>query len=788
MCASWAEVKTADLTESPTIVVRVRLNSQDKGDVFAQRQADGSFLIRAVDLKAMGFRDPNGEVTQVEDEPYITLNSMRGVSLEFKEADLTLSISAEPALLEVSTFAMPGYHRKPRLSIDEHNSGFFNYAFTSSHATEAGSTLNFAGEGGWRFGDYGLVTSGTTVENTDGTRKFVRLLSSVTHDDRDSLRRTVVGDFFTLAPDSSGVALGGISISKVFGLNPYFIQFPLQSVGGTAALPSELEIYVDGQRLRTEKLQPGEFQVQDLLAYGGARNVQLVLRDPFGRTQQLDYSLYFSDQPLRTGLHEYSYNAGAIRRRYGVESNQYGPPAATMFHRYGLSNAITLGVQAAGKEKFASAGPSATVMLGNAGVLTLVASASSTGSVNGQSGRVAYAYQTSNWNFSASLRRDSPDYAVLGDPPVLTNRKAEDTVSASYHLAPGTVSLSRSIYSTHNVVASAAISTLPPWVVLNIDSRRITTLSYSTPLIPGRASLSASLNRIDDSRGARTDFFVGAIFFFDKDYSASASFRDDSVKTTTLQLTKNQPIGEGMGFRLSADHVSQPGNSTNFQADVQYNAPAAILRAELAHSRLGDGRNVDGARLSLAGGVGFAGGQVAVGRPITGSFGIVKVGDLPDVEVSVNGQPIGKTDWKGTVFIPTLMPYYDNDVAIAAESLPLEYSMSTNLKTVSPSPHAGSVLSFEVKKIQAVTGRLNYAAAPGGVKPVEFKELMVEVGTKQLRSQTGRNGEFYLEDLGPGIYRAAAALDDKTCRFELVIPASTETFIELGTVQCRVAP
>jgi outer membrane usher protein FimD/PapC len=83
---------------------------------------------------------------------------------------------------------------------------------------------------------------------------------------------------------------------------------------------------------------------------------------------------------------------------------------------------------------------------------------------------------------------------------------------------------------------------------------------------------------------------------------------------------------------------------------------------------------------------------------------------------------------------------------------------------------------------------LNYAAVPGGVKPVEFKELMVEVGTKQLRSQTGRNGEFYLEDLGPGIYRAAAALGDKTCRFELVIPASTETFIEVGTVQCSVAP
>ena len=86
-------------------------------------------------------------------------------------------------------------------------------------------------------------------------------------------------------------------------------------------------MFLDGQRVRSESLRPGEFELRDILGYGGARNVQVVLRDSFGRVQQLNYSFYFSDQPSRAGLHEYSYNLGAFRRGFGIESNHYGPGA-----------------------------------------------------------------------------------------------------------------------------------------------------------------------------------------------------------------------------------------------------------------------------------------------------------------------------------------------------------------------------------------------------------------------------------------------------------------------------
>src|SRR5205085_11221930 len=116
-----------------------------------------------------------------------------------------------------------------------------------------------------------------TLQSPDGAHRFVRLMSDATRDDREGLRRWTAGDFFTPSRElSSSVNLGGFSVSKVYGLNPYLVQFPTQTISGQVALPSQLDVYMDGQKIRTENVNPGQFQLNDILAYGGARNVQVV--------------------------------------------------------------------------------------------------------------------------------------------------------------------------------------------------------------------------------------------------------------------------------------------------------------------------------------------------------------------------------------------------------------------------------------------------------------------------------------------------------------------------------
>jgi outer membrane usher protein len=795
--ASWsADAERVAVRPAPAevIVVRMILNSEPKGDLFVGRTADLDFLVKVEDLKAMGIKEPPGKAVLLEGEPHMSLRSMTGVSFTFDARQLTLEVLADAKLLPGSAISLAS--RGTRTTTAPGNSGYVNYALNATGGEpEVRRRLGFAGEAGWRSGNFLFQTDGSTVYSPGGERKFVRLMSSMTHDDLGNLRQTVVGDFFTPSRDlSSGINLGGISVAKVYNLDPYLIRAPMQSISGNVSLPSELEIYLDGHKIRTQQLRPGEFELRDIVAYGGAQSVQLVLRDPFGRVQQLSYSFYFSDQPLQPGLHEYSYNLGAIRRRYGQTSNSYGPAAFNLFHRFGLNRFLTVGLRAEGTRKLTNIGPLATVVLGNAGVVNMALVQSSLAGRSGSAASLGYTYQTRGWTFGATLRHDGRHYAALGDPPVMTNRRYESSVGASYHLpGNGSISLSHSSLNTRSGVDAALSSAARPFNVTLLSARRVTGVTYTAPLLSGRVSFTSSLSHIKDRlRGGRNEIFAGFTFLLDKDHSVAGNFRRERDEhSESLRLVKSQPIGEGLGYSLGADHTSNQGvesatSNTTSNSNIQYNASAAVLRAEYNRSRVQQQTYQD-YRLSIAGNISYVGGQTALGRPVTGSFGIAKVGELAGVDVLVDGQTMGRTNSRGKIFLPTLSPYLDNNVSINPASLPIEYSISALSKNVSPSQRGGVLVDFPVMKIQAFTGKLKYRQ-DGAIRPVEFQEIDIDATGKRQVLQTGRGGEFYIENLKPGTYAATVRVEGKPCLFDIVIPTSGETFVELGDVVCRFSP
>jgi outer membrane usher protein len=169
------------------------------------------------------------------------------------------------------------------------------------------------------------------------------------------------------------------------------------------------------------------------------------------------------------------------------------------------------------------------------------------------------------------------------------------------------------------------------------------------------------------------------------------------------------------------------------------------------------------------------------------SFGIVKVGELPGVKVSVAGQDMGKTDAQGKLFVPTLNSYYDNEVSIAPDTLPIEYEIAATSKKVSPSARGGALIDFAATKLQAFTGVLKYQA-DGEARPVVYQEVSLNVPGKPLLFQTGKAGEFYLENLKPGTYAASTVVEGKRCAFDIVIPESPQTFVDLPDIVCRPRP
>ena len=166
-----------------------------------------------------------------------------------------------------------------------------------------------------------------------------------------------------------------------------------------------------------------------------------------------------------------------------------------------------------------------------------------------------------------------------------------------------------------------------------------------------------------------------------------------------IQLQKTLPIGEGLGYTVTLERSRIAEDTmTVFSPSLQYNARWGAVRADLSQQRDATGSHRSYA-LSAAGGIAMVGDVIAVGRPVTDSFGLVKVDDLPGVRVLVNNQAIGTTDASGKLFLPTLTAFYENQVSIDVASVPIEYAFPESLRIVSPALRAGALVNARITRV-----------------------------------------------------------------------------------------
>jgi outer membrane usher protein len=159
------------------------------------------------------------------------------------------------------------------------------------------------------------------------------------------------------------------------------------------------------------------------------------------------------------------------------------------------------------------------------------------------------------------------------------------------------------------------------------------------------------------------------------------------------------------------------------------------------------------------------------------------VGELEGVREYRDNQEIGRTGAHGTLFVPNMNSYTDNQIAISDKDIPINYSISNVLQLVSPPLRSGSLIQFDATRIQAITGILK-VRHDNEDKPVEYREVTLVIDGKQVDFPTGKGGELYLENIKAGHYAASFTYAGQTCSFELTIPGSEEVLIDLGEVIC----
>jgi len=57
--------------------------------------------------------------------------------------------------------------------------------------------------------------------------------------------------------------IGGIGVQKLYRIDPYFITKPLFGLSGTASLPSQVDLYIDGNLMTRQQVPPGAFRAKE---------------------------------------------------------------------------------------------------------------------------------------------------------------------------------------------------------------------------------------------------------------------------------------------------------------------------------------------------------------------------------------------------------------------------------------------------------------------------------------------------------------------------------------------
>ncbi|MFQ5441191.1 MAG: fimbria/pilus outer membrane usher protein [Thermodesulfobacteriota bacterium] len=752
-------VLTAGYSYSEEVLpLKVILNSVDMGESLVVRTADGDVWITADEIERTRLKAGLGAAVEYEGEKYVSLKSIKGLQFTVNERDVSLDMTAEPGLFNEETLDL-SYKRNYEVTYTRANSAFLNYGLFYDSSDDS---LLLSTELGLRLGDYLGTSTFDYSRETEGSN-FARLLTTVTRDDRDGLWTASAGDVTGVSgPLGTATLQGGLLFSKNFSIDPYFLQFPAVDLGGSLMTPSEVNVYVDDQLIRTERLQPGEFALKNIPSIVGYGNSRLVIKDIYGHETVVKKPFFFTDRLLKKGLHEYSYSLGFVREELGEKSFNYGKFALQALHNYGFTKGLKAGFAVEASGGLINAGPTAAFLISNYGVID--ASFAVTGSEGKFGYGASFNYLFRNKTFSATLtaRALTRYFTNLAVSPF--DDKSSLQLGASAGVALKRLGTITAEYSFSRPYLSADITRYGLLYDRNISSW---------------SNIFVTASRTEEEGSEDTnDIFVGFHVYLGSNTSAAVSYANNGgAVTRSASVQRNLPTGTGYGYRAQADNTS---DNTDVVVEGDYQNDYGIYSATY--------RNIDGdqsAQLAASGGIGYIDRTAFPSRPITDSFAKVKVAGLEGVRVRYFNNEVARTDRSGSAIIPVINSYRDNKIDIEKQDIPIEYSISTVTRNINPPLRSGSVVVFDVAKVQALSGKIY--TTDGGVKvPVEFSVMKVILKDRTLEGLVGSDGEFYIENVPAGEYGGTVFYNGAECRFDLNVPESSEVLVEAGEVTCAV--
>jgi outer membrane usher protein len=750
-----ALVASLAATERQSAVLDLSVNGISEGQILVIL-SDDDVWAEVAGLERAGLGSFGGERETRNNRAFVRLASLSPqVRFDVDESALVLRLIVAPALLGRTVrdiaFDRPRdieYHRVP--------SGFVNYG--ASGTTTGTRALSL--EGGVSAGGALLATS-AFASSTGG---FLRGQTALTIDDRRRLNRYVLGDAAATTGALGGsLQLAGVSVSRDYSLDPYFVRYPTIGLSGALMTPSRVEVYVNDQLVRVEQLPPGLYQLNRLPLPVGAGNTRVVVRDAFGGQQEFNSSYYISAGVLARGVQQFSYSAGVERLRPFDSSLAYGGPVLFGLHRLGLTDSITTAGRIEMGRGTVSGGPALTARIGRLGEVETIAAVSRTNGSSGYAGSIGYEYSGRAGGVALAVRHASRDYSTLS-PTGGFDWARLDVAAAVTARVTGRATLGMSWQSL------AYYADAP-------DARRGAVTA--TIGVGRRASLYFGASRTLIERRWATGAFASLGVSLGSRSAMNVSIeRERGNSRTAVDIQRALPYGTGYGY-----HVQTTVGGASPDLDAEMRAQSSFGRFAVRQTVV-DGQSAG--LFDASGALVVIGGGVHATRPVQDGFALVRVPGVRNVRAYVSHQEVGRTGRRGDLVIPGLLPYYGNRLSIADSDVPVDRDLQRNEMVLATPYRGGALALFSAPRPWRVSGRIVLLRGTELVVPANGA-LTVTIGGRALDSDLGSDGTYYFEGVPPGDYPARLVFAGDTCDLTLHVPPSNAPVIKAGVATCSVA-
>lgn len=642
-----------------------------------------------------------------------------------------------------------------------------DYVHKSASGTGFGSPLVLM-DGAARLNGWVLESEATWDDNgltRDGTR--------LVYDDVGRLNRWMVGDLLPQSRGFSGAQdIAGVSVARSYALlDPQRNVAPRGGRTFTVERDSTVEAFVNGRSVRTIRLAPGTYDVSDFPFVQGSNDVELVILDDTGQREVVSFSLFIDRTQLAPGLSEYGLYGGVRSSRLGDSIEYSDDFAANGFYRYGVNESLTLGANFQYSENASLVGGEAVW-------------GSELGTIGGDFAVSHLENGGGGWAANVSFERLIQ--GVDGGTSVLATVEARSRrFGTGGQIAPdnpyvlnSSLGVNRSFGNSSFVGGQLRYAKARE----GFEDERSVRLTYGRR-ITDRMNVILDVDWGDGGFAEGTSFRIALVRRIGDTGSARAEYDSGGERGRLGYQTSG---GRGVGAWSASGNLDIASEAYGLNGSASYAANRADLGVahSTAYSQTAD--EISDQRTSFRAGTGiaFAGGQFALGRPVSDGFVIVQpYAGARDVAIEVEPSPEGYYARSGS-FGPALYgqvsAYSPRTVIYDAANPPPGFDVGQGALRLLPPYRAGYLVTVGSDYGVTAIGRLlNREGEPvtliAGVAIEQGGEGRVEIFTN-------RQGAFGASGLKAGRWRIEMP-GQPPLVYELIVPETSDGIARAGDLR-----